>query len=275
MRWYERGEGMSVVFLHGIPTSPLLWRHVIPLVTDARSLAWEMVGYGDSIPQGVGRDLSISRQADYLIEWLRAIGLSRAVFVGHDLGGGVAQIAALRHPEVCAGLVLTESVGYDSWPVAPVRAMQAAGPVVARTPARLFRAGFRALIRTGHDRRDVADESFAVHWPPYGRHGGAAAMVRQVRDLDVRDTLAVAPGLPRLAPLPVRLVFGAADWAQPLRYAERFASDLEAPLHRIEGGRHFVPEDHPEPVARAVNEVVREAATRRAVPGPPPLRPVP
>lgn len=36
MRWEEAGEGAPVVFLHGIPTSPALWRHVVPLVERAR-----------------------------------------------------------------------------------------------------------------------------------------------------------------------------------------------------------------------------------------------
>ena len=48
MRWEETGEGLPVVFVHGIPTSPRLWRHVMPRVK-GRALAWEMVGYGASI----------------------------------------------------------------------------------------------------------------------------------------------------------------------------------------------------------------------------------
>ncbi len=28
MRWDESGEGIPVVLIHGIPTSPALWRHV-------------------------------------------------------------------------------------------------------------------------------------------------------------------------------------------------------------------------------------------------------
>lgn len=63
MRWEERGEGQPAVFVHGIPTSPRLWRHVIPKVNGARCLAWEMVGYGASIPEGEGRDISVARQA--------------------------------------------------------------------------------------------------------------------------------------------------------------------------------------------------------------------
>lgn len=99
MRWEEEGEGVPVVFVHGIPTSPRLWRHVIPRVEGARCLAWEMVGYGDSIREGHDRDISVARQAGYLSDWMREVG-DGAVIVGHDLGGGVAQILAARHPEL-------------------------------------------------------------------------------------------------------------------------------------------------------------------------------
>lgn len=29
LRWEEAGQGFPVVFIHGIPTAPVLWRHVI------------------------------------------------------------------------------------------------------------------------------------------------------------------------------------------------------------------------------------------------------
>jgi pimeloyl-ACP methyl ester carboxylesterase len=64
MRWVERGEGLPLVLIHGMPTSPLLWREVMPRIAGARCLAWEMVGYGASIPEGRERDISLSAQAD-------------------------------------------------------------------------------------------------------------------------------------------------------------------------------------------------------------------
>lgn len=51
LRWQEAGQGFPVVFVHGVPTGPALWRHVVPLVDGARCLAFEMVGYGQSIPR--------------------------------------------------------------------------------------------------------------------------------------------------------------------------------------------------------------------------------
>ena len=150
MRWQEQGEGRPLVLVHGLPTSPRLWRHVMPRVA-ARCLAWEMVGYGGSIPQGQGRDISLARQADYLLRWLKAIGVDRAVLAGHDLGGGVVQIAAVRRPEACSGLFLADSIGYDSRPIPSIELMRATGGLVEHLPNRLFKGIFSAFIRRGHD----------------------------------------------------------------------------------------------------------------------------
>lgn len=69
-RWHEQGEGAPLVLIHGIPTNPLLWRHVLPRIVGGRCFAWEMVGYGESIPEGVDRDISVSKQAEYLLAWI-------------------------------------------------------------------------------------------------------------------------------------------------------------------------------------------------------------
>lgn len=254
IRWLEMGTGFPVVLIHGIPTSPLLWRHVAPLVA-GHSLAFEMVGYGSSIPAGHGRDISVAAQAGHLLRWLDALTVDRAVFVGHDLGGGVAQIAAIRQPDRCAGLLLTNSIGYDSWPIPSVKVMRALGPVFARLPEPAFRLLLRSLFHRGHDDRRRAEEALATHWPPYAEHGGAAAMVRQVRALDVADTLAVQDRLPTLD-VPVRIVWGTADRFQKVGYGERFARDLRAELRRIEGAKHWTPADHPADIAAAINELL-------------------
>lgn len=265
MRWLESGTGSPVVLLHGIPTSPALWRRVMPRL-EARCLAWEMVGYGDSIPQGRGRHIAVSRQAEHLVDWLDALGLERVVLVGHDLGGGVAQIAAVRHPERCAGLVLVNSIAYDSWPIPAIQALQLVHPLVARLPDAVFRRMLEAMVRLGHDDRATGGESAAIHVRPYLEHGGAPAFVHQIRSLHTGDTLAVADALLRIE-VPARIVWGAADPFQPLEYGERLAHDLRAPLRTVSGARHFVPEDHPEAVAEAVRQVLAEPAHAHAASG--------
>jgi pimeloyl-ACP methyl ester carboxylesterase len=265
MRWDERGEGLPVVLVHGIPTSPRLWRRVMPRVAGARLLAWEMVGYGDSIPDGTGRDLSVCAQAGYLLQWLDAMRIERAVLAGHDLGGGVVQIAALQAPERCAGLLLTNAIGYDSWPIPSVKMLRASGALVRHMPDAAVKAGvFRMLMARGHDDGDVADESLDLHFAPYAQHGAGEALIRQIDALDVHDTLDIADRLPTLASIPARVIWGMADRFQKPEHGERFARDFGVAFERIEGGKHFTPEDHPDRIAQALESLVAEVNAREA-----------
>jgi pimeloyl-ACP methyl ester carboxylesterase len=258
VRWLEQdGEGVPVVLVHGIPTSPALWRRVLPRLTGLRVVAFEMTGYGDSIPAGQGRDISVGAQADRLLAWLDHLGLDRVVLVGHDLGGGVVHIAAVRRPEICAGLLITNGIGYDSWPIPSVKAMAAASGIVSKLPAVGLKPALGMLLGRGHDDLKVAKESLAVHYRPYAQHGGGAAMARQVDALDVNDTLAVADQISTLN-MPARVVWGVADQFQKVEYGERFARDLGVPLTRIEGGKHFTPEDHPDVIADEIRGLVAE-----------------
>lgn len=266
MAWIEQGEGFPVVLVHGIPTSPALWRRVLPRLPNARCIAWEMVGYGQSRVQGRGRDISVAKQAEYLAAFLDAIGVSRAVLAGHDLGGGVVQILAVRRPDLCAGLMLTNAIGYDSWPIPSVKALQATGGLVRRLPPAALEPVLMLLFMRGHETMTQAEEALRTHWPPYATRFGPEAFVRQVRSLDVRDTLAVADQLKTLR-VPARIVWGAADPFQKIEYGERFARDLGAPLYRIPTGKHFTPEDHPEELASAIQELLDEAAPDTAPQG--------
>ncbi len=258
MSWLEEGEGIPLILLHGIPTSPDLWRHVIPHMSGVRVLAWEMIGYGASILEGISRDISVAAQAEYLARWMKELGITKAILAGHDLGGGVAQILAVRHPELCAGLFLTNAIGYDSWPIPSVIAMRKAGALVEKLPDPAFKALLFTLFIRGHENIEQAREALRVHSRKYVDRDGAAAMVRQMRDLDVEDTLAVCDKLPSLR-VPARIVWGAADQFQTLKYGRRFARDLSAPLRTIDKGKHFTPEDHPEVISEEIMLLVAEA----------------
>lgn len=255
LRWLEHGTGFPVVLIHGIPTGPALWRSVIPRLAPCRVIAFEMLGYGSSSDAAPHADISVAKQADYLFGLLQHLGIDEAILGGHDLGGGVAQILAIKQPQVCAGILLTNSIGYDSWPIPSVKVLRALGALIERLPRFAFRALFNVFIGRGHDDKQVATESVHTHWPPYEQHG-AALFVRQIRSLNVNDTLAVADLLPQLEGVPARVVWGAADQFQKIDYGIRLASDLRAQLIRIEHGKHFTPEDHPDVIADALNELI-------------------
>jgi pimeloyl-ACP methyl ester carboxylesterase len=183
---------------------------------------------------GEGRDVSVVAQADRLLGWLQHLLLDRAVLVGRDLGGGVVQIAAVRRSSASAGLLITNGIAYDSWPIPSVKAMRAGSALLARLPAVALKPALGMLIARGHDALSVAKESLYVHHRPDAEHGEGAAMALQVRSVNVQGTIAVQDRLRSLR-MPARIVCGAHDEVQKFAVGERLARDLGARLRRIEG----------------------------------------
>jgi haloalkane dehalogenase len=104
--------GTPVVFLHGNPASSHVWRTVLDHVErselPARLLAPDLIGMGRS-----GKPPSEYRFADharYLDAWFDALGIDRAVLVGHDWGGALALDRAARRPDRVLGVALLETV---------------------------------------------------------------------------------------------------------------------------------------------------------------------
>ena len=85
------------------------------LARSARVLAFDRPGHGWSDRIGGADAHSPARQAAVLREGLRALGVERAVVVGHSWGGAAALAMALDHPEAVSGLVLISPVSHP-WP---------------------------------------------------------------------------------------------------------------------------------------------------------------
>ncbi len=137
----DEGDGPPLVLLHGFPTSSLLWRRVLPpLAARMRVLAVDLLGYGRSA-KPADAALHIRAQARYVRELLQGNGIEEFAVVGHDIGGGVAQLLALEGG--VAALVLVDGVAFDAWPIEGVRMIQGApfeGPEGARAFFRAARA---------------------------------------------------------------------------------------------------------------------------------------
>ena len=88
---YEQGEGTPIVFCHGFPELAYSWRHQIEAVAQAgyRAIAPDQRGYGLSDrPEGF-ENYTIGHLCGDLEGMLDALDVEKAVFCGHDWGGGV------------------------------------------------------------------------------------------------------------------------------------------------------------------------------------------
>ena len=111
-----RDNGPTFVFLHGNPTSSYLWRNVIPSAEGlGRCLAPDLIGMGDSGKSGDGsyRFIDHARYLDAWFDAMDAIGPGlgdRIVLVVHDWGSALGFHWTKRHSERVAGIVYMEAI---------------------------------------------------------------------------------------------------------------------------------------------------------------------
>jgi haloalkane dehalogenase len=114
MAYHEVGEGESVVFLHGNPTSSYLWRNIIPHVSGkARCIAPDLIGQGDSDKlDDTGPDsYRFVEHREYLDGLLDQLDLGdKVTLVVHDWGSALGFDWANRHRDRVAGIVYMEAI---------------------------------------------------------------------------------------------------------------------------------------------------------------------
>jgi pimeloyl-ACP methyl ester carboxylesterase len=99
---------LTMVLLHGFPSSSHSFRHVIEPVASqgVRVVAPDMPGFGFSALPPPDRPFTFSWMADVIGEFLIKIGVTDKVLYVHDFGGPVAYLLAIRDPSTVRGLIV-------------------------------------------------------------------------------------------------------------------------------------------------------------------------
>ena len=253
------GSGLPVLLLHGIPTSSRVWDSVgADLAADFDVIAPDLLGYGESA-KPADRDVSMAAQAVLLPRLLDGLGVERAVLVGHDLGGAVAQRMAVDAPERASGLVLIDSVSFDSWPILRMRMLRAIAPPFVRRWPRAWFAWFELTMRP-YVARGEAREAFAASLAAWsGDSAGAEAFMRNARAMDPAITQDLAPRLSEVR-VPAHVVWGRRDPFQKVRWAARLRDAIPGATLTVLDGGHFLPWDRPGEVAREIRALAARSA---------------
>lgn len=251
------GSGPAVLLIHGIPTSSLLWRNVIPaLAHDRRVIAPDLLNYGKSHKLD-NANVSIEAQSRMLLGFMDALGVRRADVVGHDIGGGVAELMAVNRPERVARLVLADAVCFDSWPIPEFKPLQEPGAEQGMTAQELAEMQRDFLHKGMHDKQNATPELADMVAAPWEGEAGKHAFFRNLRRLNPEYTLAIADELKHL-PHETLVLWGRHDVFQKPEYAEKLVATLpEARLEWVEAG-HWIPEERPREVADNIGRFLAE-----------------
>jgi haloalkane dehalogenase len=129
MAYVDVGSGDPIVFLHGNPTSSYLWRNVIPHVQHlGRCLAPDLVGMGGSgkLPDPEPGRYALETHIRYLEGLLEEVQLDGPVtLVLHDWGSALGFDWARKHADRVRGIAFMEAIvnplTWADWPEASRR----------------------------------------------------------------------------------------------------------------------------------------------------------
>ena len=157
---YKRtGKGESILLIHGITTSSFIWRNIQPgLSKNYDVIAVDLLGCGLS-SKDLSTDYSIKNQTNILAELIQKLELGKVHIVGHDIGGGIAQIMAVKFPHILQDIVLINTIGYNYWPVQPITTMRT--PIFRQLAMMSLDIGMlQKLIKKGLYKKESYTEEF-------------------------------------------------------------------------------------------------------------------
>ena len=113
--YIDQGNSDNVLLLiHGLGTSAKSWIKNIPeLSKEYRVIAVDLPGYAKS-DKGYYA-YSMSWYAQVLTEFLTAMNIEKATFIGHSMGGQISLVTALNFPERVERLVLISPAGFEKF----------------------------------------------------------------------------------------------------------------------------------------------------------------
>ncbi len=272
-----------IILLHGFPESHRTWRAVAPdLARDHFVIAPDQRGFGGSDKPLEVEAYRIDRIVEDLIALADALDVERFSLVGHDWGGAVAWLAALRHPDRLSRLAIVNAPHPLVFQKSVIEdpAQRAGSQYIRAFRNRLMEKGIEAMgfdtffdkTFGGHvDLGGISKTERQAYIDEWRQEGALTAMLNWYR---ASELIVPEPGEDVPAPMwtrlpfphvkvPTLVVWGMRDKALlPVQLAGLDALVDDLRVVTVPEAGHFLPWEAPEPLIAAIRDFHLETAQR-------------
>ena len=272
MAYVEAGEGDPILFLHGQPTSSYLWRNIMPHLEDqGRVIAPDNIGFGMSDQPDL--EYTFADHYRYIEAFIEEMGLTNITLVVHDWGSGLGLHYAQQNPDNVRGIVTMEAIIAPLIPAESYDAMPTDLGNFFRT-VRDPESGRRLLIEEnffveqalpGFIVRPLAEEAHDVYRAPFPAEQSRIQVNQWPNEMPIgevprqtHDIVTAYNAWLEETEIPWLFLYatpGALNPPEAADYWAARANNIETVY--IGAGLHYVQEDQPYAIGRAISDWYR------------------
>ncbi len=121
MAYVDEGEGDPIVFIHGAPESSYIWRNIMPFLKPyGRIIAPDLPGHGHSDKPDM--TIRFPDYVNYVDGFIEKLNLKNMTLVMHDWGTIIGSYYASRHPDNVQGVAFMEALMCPFYPITDPKA---------------------------------------------------------------------------------------------------------------------------------------------------------
>lgn len=250
------------LFLHGIPASAELWRDILPAISREGwyCIAPDCPGYGDTHVQA-DHLYTVEGSAGLFLEWIHQQGWSDIWLVGHDIGGGIAQLMITQEEGLFQKMTLSNCATADLWPVPIIKLLILTSklglfPFAAKTNLARW-LGQNSLKKGFYNSNNLTDKvkNRIFFDSKMKTREGRKKFAKLLRHLNSDSTQNNMEALSRIT-TPIHIVWGMADPHQPWETTGETLNNqiTNKQITKLQGAGHFLQLDAPEKYVEAIKD---------------------
>lgn len=232
---FLKGNDLPIVYIHGSGCDAKLWTHQLEGVG----------GYAINLPNhGLSDGAEINSVDDYAYFVAEAVGklLGEAIFVGHSLGGAIAQKLYLNHKDVVKALIL---VGTG----VRLRVLPELLEELRNNPEKavdtIVNMAFSRKVKEFEEVRKTFLKNSKI-------------LLKDLEICDKFDLLNDYKSSKIKIDVPTLIVVGDNDKLTPVKYSEFLNQKIEDSKLVVLQGGHMIMLEQPERLNEAINEFIRD-----------------